>query len=43
VITSLYPAATVVLSAAILHEPIGRRQLVGLGLAAAALVLIVLG
>jgi drug/metabolite transporter (DMT)-like permease len=43
VITSLYPAATIVLSAAILHEPIGRRQLVGLGLAAAALVLIVLG
>jgi len=43
VITSLYPAATVVLSAVVLHEPIGRRQLVGLVFAAAAVVLIVLG
>jgi uncharacterized membrane protein len=43
VITSLYPAATVVLSALILHEAIGRRQLVGLALAAAAVVLIVVG
>jgi drug/metabolite transporter (DMT)-like permease len=43
VVTALYPAATVVLSAVILHERIGRRQLVGLGLAAAAVVLIVLG
>ena len=43
VITSLYPAATVVLSAVVLHEPIVRRQLVGLVFAAAAVVLIVLG
>jgi drug/metabolite transporter (DMT)-like permease len=43
VISSLYPAATVVLSWAILHEAIGRRQLVGLVLAAVALVLIVFG
>jgi drug/metabolite transporter (DMT)-like permease len=43
VITSLYPAATVVLSTLILDERIGRRQLVGLVFAAAAVVLIVLG
>jgi drug/metabolite transporter (DMT)-like permease len=33
----------VVLSAVVLHEPIVRRQLVGLVFAAAAVVLIVLG
>jgi drug/metabolite transporter (DMT)-like permease len=43
VVTALYPAATVVLSTVILHERIGRRQLLGLALAAAAVVLIVLG
>jgi drug/metabolite transporter (DMT)-like permease len=31
------------LSAVLLHEPIGRRQTVGLGLAVAAVVLIVVG
>ena len=43
VLTSLYPASTVVLSAVLLHEPIGRRQTVGLLLAVAAVVLIVVG
>jgi drug/metabolite transporter (DMT)-like permease len=43
VLTSLYPAVTVLLAAAILHEPIARRQAVGLVLAAGAVLLIVLG
>jgi uncharacterized membrane protein len=43
VITSLYPASTVLLSAVVLHERIHGRQLVGLALAVAAVVLIVLG
>ena len=38
VITSLYPAATVVLAVTVLHEHTGRMQRVGLGLAAAAIV-----
>ncbi len=40
VITSLYPAATVILAIAVLHEHTGRLQRVGLGLAGAAIVLI---
>jgi drug/metabolite transporter (DMT)-like permease len=40
VITSLYPATTVVLAIVFLHEHTGRWQRVGLGLAAAAVVLI---
>ena len=43
VLTSLYPAVTVLLAAVVLHEAISRRQGVGLGLAAVAVVLIVLG
>ena len=43
VLTSLYPAVTVVLAAALLHEAINRRQAVGLALAATAVLLIVLG
>ncbi len=43
VITSLYPASTVLLSAVVLHERIHGRQLGGLALAVAAVVLIVLG
>jgi drug/metabolite transporter (DMT)-like permease len=40
VITSLYPAATVLLAIGFLHERTGRLQRVGLGLAAASIVLI---
>ena len=43
VVTSMYPAATVLLSAVILHEAIGQRQGVGLLFAGAAVVLIALG
>jgi drug/metabolite transporter (DMT)-like permease len=43
VLTSLYPAVTVVLAATILREPVTRRQATGLALAAASIVLIVLG
>lgn len=43
VLTSLYPAVTVLLAAVVLHEGIGRRQAVGLGLAAGSIVLIVVG
>ena len=43
VLTALYPAATVALAAVVLQEPITRRQLVGLGLAVVAVVLIVVG
>jgi len=40
VITSLYPAMTVLLAVVLLHEHTGGRQRVGLGLAAASIVLI---
>jgi drug/metabolite transporter (DMT)-like permease len=40
VLTSLYPAITVLLAVAILHEPIGRRQILGLILALVAVGLI---
>ena len=43
VLTALYPAVTVALAATLLREPVTRRQLVGLGLAAIAVVLIVIG
>jgi drug/metabolite transporter (DMT)-like permease len=43
VLTSLYPAVTVVLAAALLREAITRRQAAGLALAAASVVLIVAG
>jgi uncharacterized membrane protein len=43
VLTSLYPAVTVLLAAVVLHEAISRRQGVGLVLAVVAVVLIVLG
>ena len=43
VITSLYPAFTVVLAALALREPVHRVQGVGLGLCAAAVVLVALG
>ena len=43
VLTSLYPAVTVVLAALLLHEAITRRQAVGLAIAVAAVLLIVLG
>jgi drug/metabolite transporter (DMT)-like permease len=40
VLVALYPAVTVALAAAVLHERIHRAQAVGLGLAAAAVSLI---
>ena len=42
VLTSLYPAVTVLLAAVVLHEAVSRRQGVGLLLAGAAVALIVL-
>ncbi len=43
VVTSLYPALTVLLAALVLHERIGRTQGVGLGLAAACVALVAAG
>lgn len=43
VITSMYPAATVILARFVLHERLTKNQLVGLGLAAAGVTLIATG
>ncbi|WP_309649171.1 EamA family transporter [Nocardioides sp.] len=43
VITSLYPAFTVVLAAGLLHERVHRAQAAGLGLCAVAVVLVAVG
>jgi drug/metabolite transporter (DMT)-like permease len=43
VLTSLYPAATVVLARYLLHERVGRAQLVGFAVAAAAVTMIAAG
>ncbi len=40
VLASLYPASTILLASAVLHERPGRQQLVGMGLAAAAVVMV---
>ena len=42
VLTSLYPAVTVILAVLVAHEPVGRRQAIGLLLAGIAIALIVL-
>ena len=42
-ITSLYPATTVVLASLVLRERLGRWQVVGLLMAAAALALVAVG
>ncbi len=42
VLTSLYPAVTVLLAVVVAHEPVGRRQMIGLVLASVAIALIVL-
>ncbi len=42
VLASLYPASTILLAAAVLHERPGRRQLLGMGLAGVAVVLVTL-
>jgi drug/metabolite transporter (DMT)-like permease len=43
VLTSLYPAFTVLLAAALLHERIHRVQAWGLGLCGVAVVLVAMG
>lgn len=43
VIAALYPASTVAMATVVLHEKISRLQSVGLGLAAAAVVLVAVG
>jgi uncharacterized membrane protein len=43
VITSLYPAFTVLLAAAVLHERVHATQGIGLGLCAASVVLVAVG
>lgn len=43
VLTSLYPAVTVILAVVLLHEHTSRAQRIGLGLAAAAIILITSG
>ncbi len=40
VLTSLYPASTILLAAALLHERPGRQQLLGMGVAAVAVVMV---
>ncbi|GIU91085.1 MAG: hypothetical protein KatS3mg010_2184 [Acidimicrobiia bacterium] len=39
-VASLYPAGTVLLARVVLHEPIGRQRLAGLGLSVVALAFI---
>ncbi|MEX0427754.1 EamA family transporter [Nocardioides sp. DS6] len=43
VISALYPAATILLAAVVLHERVHRAQAVGLGLCAAAVTLVAVG
>jgi uncharacterized membrane protein len=43
VLASLYPASTVLLAAAVLHEKVHRAQGVGLGLCALAVVMVAAG